>query len=166
MNRYLLIKKEGLGADGKRLSARQSALALLEKGYWPLWEHTRNRCRIAEGDLVAVYLSGNGKCQVVATARISKIGPWNSAMGRTYPLILDGIPFSVLYLADVVIFENSVPVKERLDQLSFVNQNSPKWGVAFMGGTRALGEADFQVLTQMPVSRATPPILPKQGARS
>ena len=147
MNYYLLIKREGLDAKGQRLTARQSASVLLERGIWPLWEHTKNRKAIAAGDLVAVYLSGDGGGKVIASARVEQVTEWSSALGRTYPLMLDGTPFSVLKLNNIGLLPEPVAVKERLSRLSFVNASSKKWGVAFMGGCRLIGKTDFGVLT-------------------
>lgn len=147
MNHYLLIKSAGHNAAGARLSARESALALLDNGLWPLWSHTRNRKAIAPGDSVAVYLSGTGASQVVATATVNAIVPWSPVFAKSYPLVLDGIPYSVLQLADIKILEHPISVKEKLPKLSFVNPSAKKWGVCFMGGTRALGAADFKTLT-------------------
>jgi len=147
LKHYLLIKSDCVSAAGARMSARESAMALINKGYWPLWEHTRNRRAIAAGDKIAIYLSGTGGSEVIATATVDMIAQWNTAFARGYPLVLDGTPFAVLLLAKVKILVKAVPVKERLARLSFINQGSPKWGVAFMGGTRAVSAADFAVLT-------------------
>lgn len=147
MNYYLLIKREGLGAKGQRLTARQSAVALLEQGIWPLWEHTKNRKAIAAGDLVAVYLSGDGGGKVIASAKVEQVAEWSSSLARAYPLMLDGTPFSVLKLNNIGLLPEPVAVKERLSRLSFVNASSKKWGVAFMGGCRSIDKTDFGVLT-------------------
>jgi hypothetical protein len=148
MKHFLLIKREGFDALGGRLTAQESATALLAAGIWPLWEHTRNRLAMKAGDRVAVYLSGDGGCRVIATADVKTIGQWDRTSAKSYPLALDGIPFSVLHLDDVKLLDNPVEVKARLAKLSFINHGSPKWGVAFMGGTRALGAADFNTLTR------------------
>jgi len=147
MKHYLLIKSAGHSADGNQMTARDSALALLRNGAWPLWDHTRNRKAIAGGDVVAVYLSGTGQSEVFATAKVEAVVPWSTAFAKKYPLVLDGIPFSVLKLSDVMVLDRPVVVKDRLSQLSFVNQDSRKWGVCFMGGTRAVNAADFDALT-------------------
>lgn len=150
---YLLIKREGYDPQGKKLSAHFSASALLTAGIWPLWSQTRNRLAIRTGDKLAVYLSGPGNQTVIATARVKKIGPWTRSMASEYPLSLDGTPFSVLYLADVLVLDNAIKVSERLGKISFITKDAvtgrpkQKWGVAFMGGTRSLNAVDFQVLT-------------------
>lgn len=144
---YIVVKREGYTPDGVRLSAMASANALLSARMWPLWSSTRNRKSISGGDRLAVYLSGDGGSRVVATARVSDVGQWTHQVARSYPLDLDGVPFVVLHLDQVGLLARPVAVKDRLKQLSFVNGASPKWGVAFMGGARAVNAADFAALT-------------------
>ena len=143
---YLLIKKEGYNSAGKRITARESALALLNTGFWPLWEHTKNRCSVQEGDLVAVYLSGSRNQKVIASAKISCVRPWDKEMSRAYPLMLDGVPFSSLSLDSVNVFVHAIPVQSRLSRLSFYRPMT-SWGVYFMGGVRKLTRHDFVILT-------------------
>lgn len=147
MKHFLLMKRDGIGSDGRSLSARAAALKLLDAGVWPLWEHTRNRLAFSVGNKVAIYLSGLGQGLVVATAEVVAIVPWDRATARSYPLVLDGTPFTVLRLGKVRVLEEPVHVRGRLDRLSFVRPGAVKWGVAFMGGTRPLTEGDFQALT-------------------
>lgn len=144
-NNYLLIKSDGLDSKGHRRSALESAQLLLDAQVWPLWEFTRNRKVIAFGDRVAVYLAGTS--EVIATAQIRKVDRWTSDHAKAYPLMLDGTPTAVLLLQDVARLAAPVQVRAFLPKLSFINQNTPKWGVAFMGGTRAVSDADFDLLT-------------------
>lgn len=146
MKHYILIKREGPDARGRMLSAAQSADQLLSAGVWPLWEHTRNRKAIAAGDHLAIYLAGAS--QVVATAAVAAVSSWNATLRNSYPLQLDGTPVAVLRLADVQRLVVPVDVKARLARLSFVPPGSRKWGVAFMGGSRAVGAADFAAMTE------------------
>lgn len=147
MNHYLLIKREGVDSSGRPLSALESATALLKVGMWPLWEHTRNRRAINTGNRVAVYLSGEGGSRVIATATVEKVGPWDRATASSYPLTLDGTPFAVLHLSEVLYLKKPVEVRASLDRLSFVKHGARKWGVAFMGGARAMNASDFMALT-------------------
>ncbi len=143
---FLLMKRDSFSREGQELSARDAALALLTAGVWPLWEHTRNRKVIQAGADVAVYLAGAGNL-VIATARVAANVPWSSAIARTYPLMLDGTPFAVLQLADPRTLSTPRNVKALRNELSFLRSVGPKWGVAFMGGTRALSGEDFALLT-------------------
>lgn len=150
MKHYLLVKRDGFDASGKGLTAKESALALLGAGIWPLWSFTRNRKAVRAGDKVAVYLTGTGNSVVIATAVIERVAAWDSVASRRYPLLLDGTPRAVLYLTTVNVFTEVVSVIPHLRRLSFVSGRlikSRKWGVAFMGGMRSLTPADFRVLT-------------------
>ncbi|MHB1098231.1 MAG: hypothetical protein ACYCZR_01635 [Burkholderiales bacterium] len=146
---YLLIKREGFSANGRIMTARESALALLEAGIWPLWVHTRNRLKVKEGDEVAVYLSGESNQVVMARATVGKIAKWNRLVESKYPLMLDDAPYSVLNLEKVEVFKETIRVGEILDRLSFVSRKNPKkWGVSFMGGMRSVPKDDFELLTR------------------
>lgn len=145
MNHYLLVKREGVTPEGKILSASESAGLLLQSRIWPLWKATRNRKAVKAADKVAVYLSGHNNQIVIATATVKEQGPWSRTLARAYPLVLDGEPESVLHLDNIVTFDDPRPVKPKLHRLSFYN-GGPKWGVAFMGGTRALSAQDYAIL--------------------
>jgi len=142
---YLLIKRGSPDASGRELSALRSAECLLGCGIWPLWEHTRNRKAIKAGDQVGVYLAGSS--QVVATANVRAVEHWTTELRRRYPLMLDGTPHAVVMLSDVKMLDPPIDVRSRLDRLSFIKPGVAKWGVAFMGGTRATSAADFSALT-------------------
>lgn len=143
---FLLMKRDSLSRDGKALSAHEAAMALLTAGVWPLWEHTRNRKVIQAGAEVAIYLAGANHL-VVATAKVTSNVPWSTAHARAYPLVLDGTPFAVLQLGDVRTLPAPRDVKLLRSELSFLRSVGPKWGVAFMGGTRSVSAQDFAVLT-------------------
>jgi len=145
---FLLIKKSGVSADGRSLNAREAALSLLDAGVWPLWEHTRNRKAIQSGSKVAVYLSGAGNQTVIASATVTAVKAWDRDTAKRYPLELDGTPFAVLHLGKIKVFKQAVSIKPKLSLLSFVNSESKKWGVVFMGGTRSVNEQDFELLTK------------------
>ncbi len=147
-NNYLLIKSGGLDAKGRSCTALESAKLLLDAQVWPLWEFTRNRKVITSGDRAAIYLAGTS--EVIATARVQKVDRWKSTFAKTYPLMLDGTPTAVLLLQDVAWLPKPIKVRTCLPRLSFINQDTPKWGVAFMGGTRAVSAADFYLLTGFP----------------
>lgn len=142
---FVLIKQACLDAQGRRLSAEAAAKRLLDFGRWPLWQGTRNRRAITAGSQLAIYLAGS--CEVIATGAVARVEPWSAEYRRTYPLLVDGAPAEVLVLEGLRLFESPVAVKERLQRLSFISANAKKWGVAFMGGTRAVDADDFAVLT-------------------
>lgn len=142
---FVLIKRDGPDRNGKGLTAMASAQLLLDAKSWPIWDTMRNRNTLAAGARLAIYLAGSS--EVVATAIISKIEKWNSVHANRYPLTLDGTPVAAMILDRVQALQHPVKVREHLQALSFINQDTRKWGVAFMGGCRAVNDADFQILT-------------------
>lgn len=146
---YLLIKRSGFRRDGARLNARDSALALLTWGRWPIWKGTRNKDRVKAGDRVAVYLAGRGKDtkRTMATAKIQEILPWADRMHAECPILVDGIPLKVLVLTEVQVLAEPVEIRPLLPRLRFLPSNPKKWGVAFMGGMRSLSAGDFRLVT-------------------
>lgn len=152
---FVLIKRDGPDRNGKELSALASAQLLLDAKSWPIWDTMRNRKLLAAGDRLAIYLAGTS--EVFATATISKIDKWNSVHANRYPLTLDGTPVAAMILDKVQTLQHPVKVREHLQALSFINQDTRKWGVAFMGGCRAVNDADFRILTTSIAPCPVPP---------
>lgn len=148
MKNYILIKKKCTDRNGKELSALESAKILLNNNTWPLWDTMRNRKAIQAGDRLAIYLAGSS--EVVATAKVLKIEKWNSIHANRYPLTLDGTPEAMMILAECSLLTPAIKVKCLLQKLGFINHQTPKWGVAFMGGCRAVTDTDFDLLTSRP----------------
>lgn len=146
-NFFVLVKLPGFSSDGSKLSARASALKLLECGYWPIFNRTRNKKLMKTGDEIAVYLGGPYNQIIIATATIASIEDWDRKHARNYPLFMDGIPEKVLNLSSATILKQPVDVIEKINELSFMPENKLKWGVAFMGGARRVNERDFQIIT-------------------
>lgn len=165
-NHYVVIKREGYTPRGERLSPLESATRLLSARLWPLWQGTRNRSAIRAGDRIAVYLAGQGGSMVVATARVASLGPWTQEIARNYPLDPDGTAVVVMHLDQVTMLPAPVAVRDRLQALSFINPGTPKWGVAFMGGTRAVSAGDFAVLTARTLPLACAELQTREGKDS
>lgn len=165
-NHYVVIKREGYTPRGEWLSPLESATRLLSARLWPLWQGTRNRSAIRAGDRIAVYLAGQGGSTVVATARVASLGPWTPEISRNYPLDPDGTAVVVMHLDQVTMLPTPIAVRDRLQALSFINHRTPKWGVAFMGGTRAVSAGDFAVLTASTLSLARAAIQAQGGRDS
>lgn len=157
MQHFLLIKQADYSVDGDKINAHAAARMLLDAGRWPLWTHTPCKRQVQAGDRLAVYLSGQGNRTVVATATVKEKLPWKSAMMRTYPLGLGGIPEFVLILSDVSDLKTPVRIADCLDALSFIDPAQPKWGVRLMGGMRSLTDADFRLLTTATEIHDQPP---------
>lgn len=148
MNNFILIKKKCTDRNGKDLTALESAKILLANKTWPLWDTMRNRKAIQTGGRLAIYLAGTS--EVVATTKVLKIDKWNAIHANRYPLMLDGTPEAMMILSEGSLLTPPIKVKLLLQKLSFINHQTPKWGVAFMGGCRSVTDADFDLLTTQP----------------
>lgn len=149
---YLLMKRKGFLASGQQLSATESARALLNVGYWPLFKQTPCKNMVEAGQKILIYLAGSERdCQqVIASASIDSVVPWSDkAHKTTYPIVLDDIPSIVLNLANISKYETPINIKEHLKDLQFVPKSNPKkWGSALMGGMKTLSIHDYNILSQ------------------
>ena len=152
MKSYILIKKEGFDPCGNALSADECVRKLLAWKGWPLWERTKNRKSVKAGDRLCIYVTGDtpNKHHVVASATIKTVVQWSLAHDRTFPIEKDAVPSVVLTLTDCHMFNLPVSVPDKLDTLSFIPENRKKWGVAFMGGIRAITSDDYDQLVETP----------------
>tara|TARA_A100001391_G_C5076844_1_gene279351 strand:+ start:97 stop:573 length:477 start_codon:yes stop_codon:yes gene_type:complete len=150
-NHYLLMKRDGFTASGELIGATESALALLDIGFWPLFKRTPCRKMVKPGQKALIYLAGRDKdCQrIIASVTIESIAEWSKQLhAEQYPLMLDDIPNLVLNFSDIQIFKTPVLIKEHLDKLDLVpKQNPAKWGMAMVGGMKSLSDNDYRVLS-------------------
>lgn len=146
---FILIKHASESARGELLSASASCAQLLQWGFWPLYQRTRCRLMVKPGNTVLIYTAGQGADarRILAKAKVSEVTPWTRQLENTCPLFLDGLPVSVLALADIEYFEIPPVLTDHLDDLSFIPANRQKWGVSMMGGMRSISDSDYQVLT-------------------
>lgn len=152
-NHYLLMKRKGISPTGRRMSASESAKALLDVGFWPLFKQTPCKNIIQPGQQILIYLAGPDKdCQqVIASVSIGSIEHWSDRKHKAAcPIHLDDIPSLVINMTDVKVFERPVKIKERLDMLDLVPKSNPKkWGAALMGGMKTLTHNDYNVLSKV-----------------
>lgn len=150
-NHFILMKRSGLSASGNAMSATESALALVNLGFWPLFKNTPCRKMISPGSHVLIYLAGTEKdCQhVIASACIASITQWNHREHQSkYPLILDGEPEQVLTFKDVIIFQSPISIRANFSKLDLIpKKNLSKWGSAMMGGMKAISVTDYNILS-------------------
>ncbi len=150
-NHYLLMKRDGFTASGELVSASESALALLDIGFWPLFKQTPCRRMVKPGQKALIYLAGRGKgCQrVIASVTIDSIAEWSKRIhAKQYPLMLDDEPNLVLNFSDIQIFKTPVRIKNHLNNLDLVpKQNPAKWGMAMVGGMKSLSDNDYRILS-------------------
>jgi len=146
MNHFILVKLDGFNKSGGLLSSVESCDALLDFGYWPLWNRTPNFKTIQTGDKALVY-AGSGVCSVLATCEVEVINNPTTHHFNQLPLIVDGIPGKMLKLKNIIRFENPVSVRDHLDDLDLCPKNKSRWGVALMGGLKKLSKNDFNILS-------------------
>lgn len=148
-NHFVLIKKSGFDVNQSFKSAKDSTNLLLDAELWPLYKNTRCQHMVKAADRVLFYLAGEepeGR-HIVASAIIKSVEDWSMMHRSGYPLLLEDIPSKVLMLTDIERFMSPIDVKQHLDKLSFIPANRQKWGVAFMGGMRAISEKDHAILS-------------------
>ena len=146
---YLLVTIDpprcdgGFGFEWNLVKARLSARR------WPLFRSTRNRAVIGPGDPVAFYVAGTRKNggHIVARAVVDRKINWLYGDPTVDPpQYLTELPNTVLYLRDVRFFSEPISIREAIPRLSFIPSNSKRWGVALMGGCRALTYSDWKAL--------------------
>lgn len=145
---YVLIKSQAVTEAGGIECGWLSARKLLQSGMWPLYERTLCRKMVREDERVLIYVAGDelhGR-HIVAEARIAGVEAWTSTAARECPILLDGIPATVLRLDQIHYLDKPVRVSDVLDRLSFAPKNRSKWGFLFAAGMRSLEQADFNVL--------------------
>lgn len=150
---YLLLKRQDFAKNGSLLSARDSAKALLNAGFWPLYRQTPCKSQVSPGQKALIYLAGaeQESQHVIASVTIDHVVTWSAKThGKQYPLILDNEPSLVLMLKNIVLFDKPVSVKAHLDKLDFVPKNRSKWGASLIGGMKSLSMNDYQLLSTQP----------------
>ncbi len=147
---FILMKHPSETNNGRILSATDAASALLDWGFWPLFEKTKCRLMVQPGNSVLIYTAGqcSDARQVIASAQVADVVQWHRRLSTGCPIFLEGIPVSALALSHIERFPNPVAITDHLDDLSFIPENRKKWGVAMMGGMRSITQPDYQTLTE------------------
>lgn len=147
---FILIKHPSETNTGQPLSSTEAARALLDWGFWPLFENTKCRLMVTSGNSVLIYTAGHraDARRVIASAKVADVLQWNRNLSTSCPIFLDGIPVSALALSNIRRFSQPVVITDHLEDLSFIPTNRKKWGVAMMGGMRSITQPDYQTLTE------------------
>jgi hypothetical protein len=149
---YLLMKNEGVAADGTVIGADEAMNRLLDAKIWPLTVKPGDSWTVVKaGDQVAVYQPGTGRNRVVAQADVVAVHPWTPILAARYPLAIECPPTVALQLGNIRRFTKPVNVRDLLHRLSFVSTHaasSNAWSASFAGGMRRLKSADFALLTR------------------
>lgn len=103
------------------------------KKKWPLFQRTKNRTALREGDHVAFYKAGNDGQVFIGSAKIA-----SRAMKSR------GLLYSV-DLTDIETWKKPVSIRDILESLEFITKPQI-WGNYMQGGIRKINKDDFQLI--------------------
>ena len=133
--------------NGRNIQAREILDTRLSDAFWGLGERTPNRKWLQAGDKVVFY-EGNPTKSFVANATFKSKAFQLSSEERSK--FSHGQAFFTtdygVYLEDIHLFENPIPVEQLVDNLKFI-KNKEYWYSHFQGGTREIFEKDYYAIT-------------------
>lgn len=138
---FLLTTTPQYDDTGSKVSALSVFHERIEKNLWAIYESTRNKKLMSEGDNIVFYVSArNSGGKIHGLASIDKITKplRNQRFHSEHGQVEYFISFK-----DIIIFENTLKFKDILGDMSFCPENLSKWGVVLMGGARRLIDGDF-----------------------
>lgn len=144
---FILTTTDPIMTGGRTGNAYDLVAERLKRGLWPIYEGTRNRNTIIAGSRLAFYVAGRSKYarHIVAHAVVSEIR--RHRVSKTDPLeYLTDHPHLVLALRDIELLKPPLAMRHMIPRLSFCPENVAKWGVAMMGGARAVSKEDWSTL--------------------
>ena len=133
--------------NGRNIQAREILDTRLSDAFWGLGERTPNRKWLMAGDKIVFY-EGNANRNKSSTGGVkdnfiklsseerSKFSHGKSIFTTDYGV----------YLEDIHLFENPIPVEQLVDNLKFI-KNKEYWYSHFQGGTREIFEKDYYAIT-------------------
>jgi predicted RNA-binding protein len=146
MNYYILISSPAQQRTGEMSRGYDVAIERLEKGIWPMFQHTRNRKQIAAGDRCLIYISGSESTaqHVVASATVVANKETRSYRDEYY---YDAAPSNLISLTNAEVFKSPISLKDIIQQLTICPKNAVRWGCALQGGARAISLEDYELIT-------------------
>jgi hypothetical protein len=141
---FILTAVNNYDEYGLAISALKEFEERIALNRWFIYEGTRNRKALKEGDKILFYLSGKKLIpQIAAKAEISKIRkPLSSETNAN----LQSPVHSVLEFKNFERFDAPIDFKKILQYLSFAPSNMQKWGVVVFGGCRRISEQDYETI--------------------
>lgn len=149
---YYIFIASNLPTFDQEIPAPEVIKELLDRGYWLIGGHTRNRKAIKEGDKAVFYAAGKGNRVFLAMATIaSACTPLRDrgklaievefveALGFEHPGLLS---FKV---TNIAFFDTHVPASQLVDHFSFI-KNRRRWGIYFQGGSMRISKEDFELV--------------------
>ena len=154
MSDYILVCGGGFNDKGRSVEPFDVFCHRFDNSYWPIYQNTKYRKLLREGDRIVFYVSGNkrfGGC-VVAWSKIGKIVEGKKDFRAFFVAegsVSAGNPIAYfLELSDSKRLSSPVRLKDILGRLSFKPSNEKKWGAVLQGGCRKIAAEDYSFLTE------------------
>lgn len=130
---FLANTQDGFGEDGGRLFSHEVIHSRLSQGLWPVYERTKNKFALVQGDALYFYAGGQGPFggQVIARATLlDKIAPMRRIPSSLYAT---GVIDCLLRLGEIELIGPTL-LKPLLIQEGVIREENKKWGAFLMGG--------------------------------
>jgi len=140
-----LVTSDGECLDGTPIRSFNVLGRRLEAKRYPLYEGTRLRDKIKEGDICFFYLAGKGEGRhtIIGHSQIDKVEfPKDSI---EFNDILGTPVDRYLRMGKIHIYGKKILLHDIKEDLTFI-KNKQKWGVYFQGGTIMLQKTDAKII--------------------
>lgn len=149
MNIFLLPTQDGEHVSGAKIPAIQIIENRVKQRKWPLYERTRNRKAMTQGDILLFYVAGNklNSGHIIGQAKIENISQnLRNAVFIDGEDILNGSASSIIEMSEFKSFRKLVHLKSILKNLDCCPKSMSKWGVILYGGARKITERDYTTI--------------------
>ena len=146
-NYFVAITQDGFSEGGNRVAACDVIEARLKSNSWPLYENTKNRRVISEGDTLFFYVGGQGTHggDIIATAQVvDRIDAGRRTLRDEYATS----PVSALISLKEIKFFAPISLKPVLIECGIIKKENKKWGVFLMGGLCRVSKAVANKLSE------------------
>ena len=140
-----MVTSDGECLDGTTIQSLNVLGRRLETKRYPLYERTRLRGKIKEGDICFFYLAGKGEGRhtIIGHSQIDKIEYPKDPLEFNDML---GTPVDrYLKMGKINIYDKRILLHDIKEDLTFI-KNKQKWGVYFQGGTIMLQKSDAKLI--------------------
>ncbi|MCP4470768.1 MAG: EVE domain-containing protein, partial [Gammaproteobacteria bacterium] len=129
-------------------SAFETSKHRLQYQCWPLYKNTPHRKVIKKGDKVVIYMAGTKEHSqsFFATASITSVDSNNNNCWNLDKLATEQAPYSIVVLECINIFKIPIPIKPKLENLTFIPANKSKWGAVMRTGCKLLSNEDYSFI--------------------
>lgn len=144
---FLLGANDGFDEDERRRPARDVAMGWLSRRSWPVYANTKNRLAFDAGARVVFYVGGKSSDAqtLIGFGTIAAVRSATSAE-RNGAGAGEKTPVKIIDFKPLTLFRTPVPIRPLLDQLEMFAKVRQRWGVALVGGSRRISEADFELI--------------------